>query len=102
MHGRPKAHVHAAGSDLCAPLNRLHGFNVFLMILLGIFHEDDWKSLKLFLGVDFRAPTVVRQTPMHEKMLSMEDFQNIGKFLMCAGNGGVTFENDFQLACLGI
>ena len=33
---------------------------------------------------------------MHEKILNMEDVQkNTGKFLMRAGSGGATFENNF-------
>lgn len=55
--------MHAVRSYLFAPFNRLHRFLIFLMVFLTIFHGDDWKSLKLFLRVDFRSPTVDRQSP---------------------------------------
>lgn len=80
---------------------RLHKFNVFLMVLLDSFHGDYWKSLNLFLRVDLRSLTMSGRVSVQEKIYNMEDVQrNTGNFLIYAGNGGVHFENTFQLACL--
>lgn len=80
---------------------RLHKFNDFLMVLLDNFHSDYWRSLNLFLRVDLRSLTVSGRVPVQEKIYNMEDDQrNTGNFFIYAGNGGVNFENTFQLACL--
>lgn len=47
-HGYHKVHTHAVRSCLYDLHNRLHRFNIFLMILLDNFHGDDWESLNSF------------------------------------------------------
>lgn len=87
-HGCPRVHTRAVRSYLYAPLNRLHRFNIFIMVFLNNFHGDDWKSLKLFLRVDFKSPTVVRQNPYEWENSQHGRYPDMEKFLICAENGG--------------
>lgn len=87
-HGGHRVHMHAVRSYLYALLNRLHRFNIFLMVFLNLFHGDDWKSLKLFLRVDFRSPNCCQA-----EFLCMGKFSTWtmsrrawGTFLICTGN----------------
>ena len=41
VHGSCRVHMHAVGSYLHAPLDRPYKFNIFLMVLLDIFHGED-------------------------------------------------------------
>lgn len=102
-HGCHRVHMHAVRSYLYVLLNRLHRFNIFLMVFLNDFHGNDWKSLKLFLRVDFRSPTVVRENSYAwENSQHGKCPQEHGEILNMCREWRVTFGGNFWLACLRI